>query len=99
MLSVLPLPVENLGKVFENSRAGENPRRNWSALEFFQTFASVFTRLWYEGTENMFYFLNGKLKVSCERSRNDFNTKLIPSASYDKHDWLKLRTTKNWLNI
>ena len=24
---------------------------------------------------------------------------VIPSASYDKHDWLKRRTTKNWLNI
>ena len=39
---------KNLGKVCQNSRAGENPQLCFgfslgSALEFFQTFASVFT--------------------------------------------------------
>ena len=53
MLSVRPLPVENLGNNCENSRAGENVSGfHWSALEFSQTFTLVFTS--YEGMENMF---------------------------------------------
>ena len=34
-----------------------------TALEFSQTFASVFAMLWIEGTENMFYFLIGGCKI------------------------------------
>ena len=60
MLSVSSKPGENLGKVCENSRVGENPRCNlifhWSAFKFYQMFASVSPG--YEGVVNMFYYLN-----------------------------------------
>ena len=42
MISTLSKPVENLGKVWENSRAGKRSPRFSPG---------------YEGTENMFYFL------------------------------------------
>ena len=53
--------------MFENSRAGENPDCvsgfHWSTLGFSKTFASVSPN--YEGTENMFYFLNSDSTGEC----------------------------------
>ena len=60
MLSVTPLPVENLGKVCENSRAGENPRLHlgvFTDLLLNSPKCSPRFSPGYEGTENMFYFL------------------------------------------
>ena len=57
MLSVPPWPVENLGKVCENSRAGENLRlRLVFSLICFPKRLPRFSP-GYEGMENMFYFL------------------------------------------
>ena len=42
MLSVPPLPIENLGKVCENSRAGENPLLClWFSLIYSQILPNV----------------------------------------------------------
>ena len=62
MLSVPPKPVENPGKVCENSRAGENPRLRLGFSRIFSGSNSpkhlpLFSP-GYEGTENMFYLLN-----------------------------------------
>ena len=45
-------PSEKLSKVSENSQAGENKRL------FSDTFPNSVKRFAYEGTENIFYFLN-----------------------------------------
>ena len=66
MLLVLSLPGENLGKVCENSRAGETldcvSGFHWCALEFYQTFTS------YESTENVL-FLKWKHSIVLREKR------------------------------
>ena len=55
-----PKPVENLGKVCENSGAGENPRLGlgvFTDLLWNSPKRSSWFSPGYEGTENMFYFL------------------------------------------
>ena len=69
MVCVPPLPVENLGKVCENSRAGENPRlRLWCSFFFLITvktvskLKSLYTiRLVYKSFVTVFQFAVGNL--------------------------------------
>ena len=67
MFSLLSWPGENLGKVCENSPADENsPLRFGFSLtcsRFFQTFASIFTRLWRHGSGENVLFLNYSVTI------------------------------------
>ena len=77
MFSVPSQPVENLGKVCENSRAVKNPRlRLGFSLICSRILPNV--RLDYEGTENMFYFLNEEQPTSPNPMAMTFSTR-IPS--------------------
>ena len=67
MLSVLPWPVENLGKVCENFRADENARLGVGfSADMHSNSPKRPPRFspGYEGTENMFYFLSNFTKAA-----------------------------------